>query len=129
MNNDLSLSLSESGTTAEPLLYVSPTSRTPHRTRQGSVSWMLVLALVASAATRVPVGAGGFAPAAMLLARRAPPTMLLGRRAPPEIYQKLKVPIMVAPPYSWNLVATEKFHALFKVGELNPSGKGMTKSK
>ena len=46
-----------------------------------------------------------------------------------DIYQKLKIPIMVAPPYSWNLVATEKFHVLFKVGELNPSGKGMTKSK
>ena len=31
-----------------------------------------------------------------------------------EIYQKLKIPIMVAPPYSWNLVAAEKWHALFK---------------
>ena len=46
-----------------------------------------------------------------------------------DIYQKLKVPIMVAPPYSWNLVATEKWHAMFKSGELNPTGKGMTKSK
>ena len=36
---------------------------------------------------------------------------------------------MVAPPYSWNLVATEKWHSLFKVGELNVTGKGMTKSK
>ena len=36
---------------------------------------------------------------------------------------------MVAPPYSWNLVATEKWHALFKFGELNPTGKSMTKSK
>ena len=46
-----------------------------------------------------------------------------------DIYMKLKIPIMVAPPYSWNLVATEKWHALFKVGELNATGKGMTKSK
>ena len=46
-----------------------------------------------------------------------------------NIYQKLKIPIMVAPPYSWNLVATEKFHAMFKTGELNPTGKAMTKSK
>ena len=46
-----------------------------------------------------------------------------------NIYQKLKIPIMVAPPYSWNLVATEKFHAMFKTGELNPTGKALTKSK
>ena len=46
-----------------------------------------------------------------------------------EIYQKLKVPIMVAPSYSWNLVATEKWHALFKTEELNPTGKAMSKSK
>ena len=46
-----------------------------------------------------------------------------------DIYRKLKVPIMVAPPYSWNLVATEKWHAMFKAGELNQTGKGMTKSK
>ena len=46
-----------------------------------------------------------------------------------EIYQKLKVPIMVAPPYAWNLVATEKWHNMFKAGELNPTGKQMTKSK
>ena len=46
-----------------------------------------------------------------------------------EIYTKLKVPIMVAPPYSWNLVATETWHSLFKFGELNPTGKAMTKSK
>ena len=46
-----------------------------------------------------------------------------------EIYQKLKIPIMMAPPYSWNLVATEKWHAFFKTGELNPTGLGMTKSK
>ena len=46
-----------------------------------------------------------------------------------DIYQKLKIPIMVTPPYSWNLVATEKWHALFKAGELNPTGKAMTKSK
>ena len=45
------------------------------------------------------------------------------------IYRKLKVPIMVAPPYSWNLVATEKWHALFKSGELNPTGRAMSKSK
>ena len=45
------------------------------------------------------------------------------------IYQKLKIPIMVAPPYSWNLVAVEKWHALFKSGELNPQRLGMTKSK
>ena len=31
-----------------------------------------------------------------------------------QIYQKLKVPIMIAPPYAWNLVATESFHSLFK---------------
>jgi len=46
-----------------------------------------------------------------------------------EIYQKLKIPVMIAPPYSWNLVATEKWHSMFKTGELNPTGKGMTKSK
>ena len=46
-----------------------------------------------------------------------------------SIYQKLKVPIMVAPPYSWCLVATEKWHALYKTGELNPTGKALTKSK
>ena len=46
-----------------------------------------------------------------------------------QIYQKLKVPIMVAPPYSWNLVATETWHSLFKSGELNPTGMAMTKSK
>ena len=45
------------------------------------------------------------------------------------IYMKLKVPIMVAPPYSWNLVATETWHSLFKSGEINPTGKLMTKSK
>ena len=45
------------------------------------------------------------------------------------IYQKLKIPIMVAPPYSWNLVATETWHSLFKTGELNPTAKSMTKSK
>ena len=46
-----------------------------------------------------------------------------------SIYQKLKVPTMVASPYSYNLMATEKWHALFKSGELNPTGKSMTKSK
>ena len=46
-----------------------------------------------------------------------------------QIYQKLKIPVIVSPPYSWNLVATEKFHAMFKFGELNPTGKSMTKSK
>ena len=45
------------------------------------------------------------------------------------IYKKLKIPIMIAPPYSWNLVPTEKWHALFKAGELNPTGMSMTKSK
>ena len=45
------------------------------------------------------------------------------------IYTKLKVPIMVAPPYSWNLVATETWHSLFKSDELNPTGRLMTKSK
>ena len=45
------------------------------------------------------------------------------------IYMKLKVPIMVAQPYSWNLVATETWHSLFKSGEINPTGKLMTKSK
>ena len=45
------------------------------------------------------------------------------------IYQKLKIPIMIAPPYSWNLVATETWHALFKSGELNPTGMSLTKSK
>ena len=37
-----------------------------------------------------------------------------------SIYQKLKVPIIVASPYSYNIMATEKWHALFKSGELNP---------
>ena len=46
-----------------------------------------------------------------------------------DIYTKLKIPIMVAPPYSWNLVATEKWHSMFKSGELNATGKSMTKSK
>ena len=46
-----------------------------------------------------------------------------------DIYKKLKVPIMVAPPYGWNLVATESWHSLFKFGELNPTGKAMSKSK
>ena len=46
-----------------------------------------------------------------------------------SIYQKLKIPIMVAPPYAWNLVAAEKWHAIFKSGELNPTGLGMTKSE
>ena len=43
------------------------------------------------------------------------------------IYRKLKIPIMIAPPYSWNLVAVEKWHSMFKTGELNPTGKAMTK--
>ena len=46
-----------------------------------------------------------------------------------EIYTKLKVQIIVAPPYSWNLMAPEKWHALFKTNELNPTGKALTKSK
>ena len=46
-----------------------------------------------------------------------------------QIYQKLKIPLIVAPPYAWRLMATEKWHAIFKAGELNPTGKSMTKSK
>ena len=46
-----------------------------------------------------------------------------------DIYRKLKIPVMIAPPYSWNLVATESWHSIFKQGELNPTGKAMTKSK
>ena len=46
-----------------------------------------------------------------------------------EIFQKLKIPVMIAPPYSWNLVATESWHSMFKSKELNPTGKAMSKSK
>ena len=46
-----------------------------------------------------------------------------------EIYRKLKIPIIIAAPYSWNLVATESWHSIFKTGEINPTGKSMTKSK
>ena len=46
-----------------------------------------------------------------------------------EIYRIMKVPVIVAPPYSWNLMSPEKWHALFKTEELNPTGKAMTKSK
>ena len=31
-----------------------------------------------------------------------------------DIYRKLKIPVMIAPPYSWNLVATESWHSMFK---------------
>ena len=46
-----------------------------------------------------------------------------------QVYQKLKIPMIMPPPYSWRLVGTEKWHALFKTGELNPHHMAMSKSK
>jgi len=46
-----------------------------------------------------------------------------------RLYQKLKVPIMVSAPYSFDAAVAELFFSQFKRGELNLQSLGLTKSK
>jgi hypothetical protein len=46
-----------------------------------------------------------------------------------ELYAKLKVPIMVSAPYSFDVSVAELFFSQFKRGEINPQCLGLTKSK